>query len=88
MIKTDPEGAKAFAQAAGINTDQKKLMKVEKNDDGSVIKYFTDGSEESGKLLQPISADGIRPISLPQAQVVMEKAPEGAKKSRRFCLQG
>lgn len=87
MIKTDPEGAKAFAQAAGINTDQKKLMKVEKNDDGSVTKYYTDGSEESGKLLQPISADGIRPISLPQAQVVMEKAPEGAKKAAGFAYR-
>ncbi|MEI7209940.1 phage DNA ejection protein [Pectobacterium carotovorum] len=87
MTKTDPEGAKAFAQAAGINTDQKKLMKVEKNDDGSVTKYYTDGSEESGKLLQPISADGIRPISLPQAQVVMEKAPEGAKKAAGFAYR-
>ena len=87
LLKSDPDGAAAFAAAAGINTNAKKLMKVEKNDDGTITKYYTDGSEEAGKLLQPISADGIKPISLPQAQAIMEKAPEGAKKAAGFAYR-
>ncbi|MDQ9127640.1 phage DNA ejection protein [Serratia fonticola] len=87
MLKSDPDGAAAFAAAAGINTNAKKLMKVEKNDDGTITKYYTDGTEEAGKLLQPISADGIKPISLPQAQAIMEKAPEGAKKAAGFAYR-
>lgn len=55
-------------------------MSVRENDDGTVTKYYTDGSEEQGKLNQPISGDGFRPISLPTAQKIMEKSPEGAKK--------
>ncbi|MDQ7100891.1 phage DNA ejection protein [Serratia sp. MF2] len=87
MLKADPDAAAAFASSAGINTSAKKLMKVEKNDDGSVTKYYTDGSEEAGKLLQPISAEGIRPISLPQAQTILDKANEGTKKSAGFALR-
>ena len=68
MLKADPDGAAAFAAAAGINPNAKKLLKVETNPDGSVTKYYTDGSEEAGKLNQPISGDGIKPISWPQAQ--------------------
>lgn len=50
MLKADPDGAAAFAAAAGINPNAKKLLKVETNPDGSVTKYYTDGSEEAGKL--------------------------------------
>ncbi|MFO6426579.1 phage DNA ejection protein [Escherichia coli] len=77
MLKADPDGAAAFAAAAGINPNAKKLLKVETNPDGSVTKYYTDGSEEAGKLNQPISGDGIKPISLPQAQSIIDKANEG-----------
>lgn len=87
MLKTDPEGAAAFANAAGINTSTKKLMKVEKNDDGTVTKYYTDGSEESGSLNQPVKGDGIRPVSLPQAQSIIDKANEGSKKAAGFALR-
>ncbi|MCS1110054.1 DNA transfer protein, partial [Escherichia coli] len=52
MLKADPDGAAAFAAAAGINPNAKKLLKVETNPDGSVTKYYTDGSEEAGKLNQ------------------------------------
>ncbi|HCN4237467.1 TPA: acyltransferase, partial [Escherichia coli] len=85
MLKADPEGAAAFAAAAGINTNAKKLMSVRENDDGTVTKYYTDGSEEQGKLNQPISGDGFRPIALPTAQKIMEKSPEGAKKAAGFA---
>ncbi|MFW5393886.1 phage DNA ejection protein, partial [Yersinia sp. 2544 StPb PI] len=87
MLKSDPEGAAAFAASAGINPSAKKLMKVEKNDDGTVTKYYTDGSEEQGKALQPISSEGIRPISLPQAQTIIDKANEGSKKAAGFALR-
>ncbi|EOU0257133.1 acyltransferase, partial [Escherichia coli] len=87
MLKADPEGAAAFAAAAGINTNAKKLMSVRENDDGTVTKYYTDGSEEQGKLNQPISGDGFRPISLPTAQKIMEKSPEGAKKAAGFAYR-
>ncbi|EFB5120886.1 DNA transfer protein [Escherichia coli] len=87
MLKADPEGAAAFAAAAGINTNAKKLMSVRKNDDGTVTKYYTDGSEEQGKLNQPISGDGFRPIALPTAQKIMEKSPEGAKKAAGFAYR-
>ena len=87
MLKADPEGAAAFAAAAGINTNAKKLMSVRENDDGTVTKYYTDGSEEQGKLNQPISGDGFRPIALPTAQKIMEKSPEGAKKAAGFALR-
>lgn len=87
MLKQDPEGAATFAAAAGINPSAKKLMKVESNPDGSVTKYYTDGSEEAGKLNQPISGDGIKPISLPQAQSIIDKANEGSKKAAGFALR-
>ncbi len=87
MLKADPDGAAAFAAAAGINTNAKKLLKVETNPDGSVTKYYTDGSEEAGKLNQPISGDGIKPISLPQAQSIIDKANEGSKKAAGFALR-
>lgn len=87
MLKSDPDGAAAFAAAAGINPSAKKLMKVETNPDGSVTKYYTDGSEESGKLNQPITGDGIKPISLPQAQSIIDKANEGSKKAAGFALR-
>lgn len=87
MLKQDPEGAATFAAAAGINPSSKKLMKVESNPDGSVTKYYTDGSEEAGKLNQPISGDGIKPISLPQAQSIIDKANEGSKKAAGFALR-
>ncbi|ENO8410703.1 DNA transfer protein [Escherichia coli] len=87
MLKSDPEGAAAFAAAAGINPNAKKLLKVETNPDGSVTKYYTDGSEEAGKLNQPISGDGIKPISLPQAQSIIDKANEGSKKAAGFALR-
>ncbi|EHJ1770473.1 acyltransferase [Salmonella enterica] len=87
MLKADPEGAAAFAAAAGINPNAKKLLKVETNPDGSVTKYYTDGSEEAGKLNQPISGDGIKPISLPQAQSIIDKANESSKKAAGFALR-
>ncbi|HHJ3465863.1 TPA: phage DNA ejection protein [Escherichia coli] len=87
MLKVDPDGAAAFAAAAGINPNAKKLLKVETNPDGSVTKYYTDGSEEAGKLNQPISGDGIKPISLPQAQSIIDKANEGSKKAAGFALR-
>ncbi|MDB7010658.1 phage DNA ejection protein [Escherichia coli] len=87
MLKADPNGAAAFAAAAGINPNAKKLLKVETNPDGSVTKYYTDGSEEAGKLNQPISGDGIKPISLPQAQSIIDKANEGSKKAAGFALR-
>ncbi|MFA8025631.1 DNA transfer protein [Escherichia coli] len=87
MLKADPDGAAAFAAAAGINPNAKKLLKVENNPDGSVTKYYTDGSEEAGKLNQPISGDGIKPISLPQAQSIIDKANEGSKKAAGFALR-
>ncbi|XIV51338.1 phage DNA ejection protein [Escherichia coli] len=87
MLKADPEGAAAFAAAAGINPNAKKLLKVETNPDGSVTKYYTDGSEEAGKLNQPISGDGIKSISLPQAQSIIDKANEGSKKAAGFALR-
>nr|ELR5255339.1 phage DNA ejection protein [Providencia rettgeri] len=88
MLKTDPEGAKAFAQAAGIDSTNKKLMKVEKNDDGSVTKYYTDGSEEAGSLSQPIKDDGMRkPMSVVQADTILGKASEGAKQAAGFAMR-
>ncbi|EKQ3443339.1 DNA transfer protein [Escherichia coli] len=87
MLKADPDGAAAFAAAAGINPNAKKLLKVETNPDGSVTKYYTDGSEEAGKLNQPISGDGIKPISLPQAQSIIDKANESSKKAAGFALR-
>lgn len=88
MLKTDPEGAKAFAQAAGIDSTNKKLMKVEKNDDGSVTKYYTDGSEEAGSLSQPIKDDGMRkPMSVVQADTILGKASEGSKQAAGFAMR-
>lgn len=87
LLKSDPESAATFAAAAGINPSAKKLMKVETNPDGSVTKYYTDGSEEAGKINQPINGDGIKPISLPQAQSIIDKANEGSKKAAGFALR-
>lgn len=87
LLKSDPESAATFAAAAGINPSAKKLMKVETNPDGSVTKYYTDGSEEAGKINQPINGDGIKPISLPQAKSIIDKANEGSKKAAGFAMR-
>lgn len=87
LLKSDPESAATFAAVAGINPSAKKLMKVETNPDGSVTKYYTDGSEEAGKINQPINGDGIKPISLPQAQSIIDKANEGSKKAASFAMR-
>ena len=87
MLKADPDGAAAFAAAAELIPMLRNYFKVETNPDGSVTKYYTDGSEEAGKLNQPISGDGIKPISLPQAQSIIDKANEGSKKAAGFALR-
>lgn len=88
MLKTDPEGAKAFASAAGINPNQKKLFKVEEGSDGGIIKYYSDGTEERGNINQQVSFDGMKsPISVPQAYRVMDKSTEGAKSAAGFAYR-
>ena len=88
MLNSNPEGAAAFAASAGINTSAKKLMKVEKNDDGTVTKYFTDGTEESGNAREPISGNGMRkPLNVYQADKILSSSSEGSKASAGFAMR-
>lgn len=88
MLKSDPEGAKAFAQAAGINPDQKKLFKVETMPDGSVMKYYADGTEEKGKASDPISDANMRkPLTVREADGILSKASEGSKQAAGFAMR-
>lgn len=88
MLKTDPEGAKAFAQAAGINPSEKKLFKVEEAPDGGIIKYYSNGDEERGSINQPVQIDGMgNPISVNQANRIMEKSTGEQRKAAGFAFR-
>lgn len=87
LLKTDPSSAATFAQAAGINPADKKLFKVETLPDGSLMKFYSDGTEEMAKSDGPIGQPGIKPISLPAAQNIIDKANEGSKKAAGFALR-
>ncbi|OJB95798.1 phage DNA ejection protein [Yersinia ruckeri] len=87
LLKADPSSAATFAQAAGINPADKKLFKVETLPDGSLMKFYSDGTEEMAKSGDPIGQPGIKPISLPAAQNIIDKANEGSKKAAGFALR-
>ncbi|CNL11316.1 phage DNA ejection protein [Yersinia vastinensis] len=87
LLKADPSSAATFAQAAGINPADKKLFKVETLPDGSLMKFYSDGTEEMAKSGDPIGQPGIKPISLPAAQSIIDKANEGSKKAAGFALR-
>ncbi|MFG0738166.1 phage DNA ejection protein [Proteus terrae] len=88
MLKNDPEGAKAFAQAAGINPSEKKLFKVEEAPDGGIIKYYSNGDEERGSINQPVQIDGMgNPISVNQANRIMEKSTGEQRKAAGFAFR-
>ncbi|RXA93820.1 phage DNA ejection protein [Yersinia sp. 2105 StPb PI] len=87
LLKNDPTSAATFAQAAGINPADKKLFKVETLPDGSLMKFYSDGTEEIAKAGEPIGQPGIKPISLPAAQNIIDKANEGSKKAAGFALR-
>lgn len=88
MLKTDPEGAKAFAQAAGINPSERKLFKVEEAPDGGIIKYYSNGDEERGSINQPVKMDGMgQPISINQANRIMEKSTGEQRKAAGFAFR-
>ncbi|MGJ0636856.1 phage DNA ejection protein [Xenorhabdus bovienii] len=88
MLKDDPEGAKTFAQAAGINPSEKKLFKVETMPDGSVMKYYSNGEEEKGKITDPIKDANMRkPLSVREADGILQKASEGSKSAAGFAMR-
>ncbi|GKV89278.1 DNA transfer protein [Pectobacterium carotovorum] len=88
MLKTDPGGAKAFAQAAGIKPEQNKLFKVETMPDGSVMKYYADGTEERGKITDPITDPNMRkPLTVREADGILSKASEGSKQAAGFAMR-
>ncbi|MDE1492348.1 phage DNA ejection protein [Xenorhabdus bovienii] len=88
MLKADPEGAKTFAQAAGINPSEKKLFKVETMPDGSVMKYYSNGEEEKGKITDPIKDANMRkPLSVREADGILQKASEGSKSAAGFAMR-
>lgn len=88
LQQRDPEAAKAFAQSAGINPKARNLFKIDTLPDGQIVKYYSDGTEETGSINQKISAgNGVRPLSLPQAQKIIDGANEGTKKAAGFALR-
>ncbi|HEK1094712.1 TPA: phage DNA ejection protein [Proteus mirabilis] len=88
MLKTDPEGAKEFAQAAGIKPSERKLFKVEEAPDGGIIKYYSNGDEERGSINQPVKMDGMgQPISINQANRIMEKSTGEQRKAAGFAFR-
>lgn len=88
LAKQDPAAAAQFAAAAGIQPGTKKLFKIDSLPDGTIVKYYADGTEERGTTETKIQENGMgRSMSLQQAQKVIDGANEGTKKAAGFALR-
>ena len=85
----NPEDKVKFGIAAGFDTSGtgKRLFKVAKNDDGSITKYYSDGSEEVSSPTEKVKTpDMSTKMSVEQAQIIIDKAKEGQLKNAGFAL--
>lgn len=85
----NPEDKKAFGLAANFTNSgqQKRLFKVTTNDDGSVTKYFSDGTEESTSPKEKVKTpDMEKSMSVEKAQGIVDKAKEGQLKNAGFAI--
>lgn len=88
LTKTDPEAAKQFGVKAGfVEPDKpKKLFQVRKNDDGSITKYYSDGTEDVATPKEKVKTPDMRsPMSYSQAEGIISNAKEGPKKTAGFA---
>lgn len=85
----NPEQAKEFGMAAGfIDDGKKRLFKVSENPDGSVTKYFSDGTESQSSPTETIKTpDMQKGMSLNKAKSVMAGAKEYQTKSAGFAMR-
>lgn len=66
----------------------KKLLKVQKMPDESLVKVYTDGTEERMASNEPIKTSDMRkPLTINNADSILLKAPEGAKQAAGFALR-
>lgn len=66
----------------------KKLLKVQKMPDDSLVKIYTDGTEEPMSPLEPVkTADMRKPLTIDKADSILLKAPEGAKQAAGFAMR-
>lgn len=91
LKKTDPEGAELFAASAKLTTGKdggkKRIFKVIENDDGSLTKIFSDGTESKSSENEEIKTDDMkRSISMKQALNVLDKAKEASLKNGGFAV--
>lgn len=85
----DPEDKRLFGISAGIGGkgESKRLFKVQKNDDGSVTKYYADGSEEQVEATEKVKTPDMKnEISMEQAVKIVDNAKEGQLKNAGFAL--
>lgn len=89
LKESDPEQAKEFGMAAGfIDDGKKRLFKVSENPDGSVTKYFSDGTESQSSPTETIKTpDMQKGMSLNKAKSVMAGAKEYQTKSAGFAMR-
>lgn len=91
LKKSDPESAELFASSAGLTTGKDggkpRLFKVIKNDDGTLTKIFTDGSEKVTTQNRQEKTDDMKSsISAKQAYNVLDKAKEASLKNGGFAI--
>ncbi len=78
----------AFARSAGLaDKTTKRLFKIVDNDDGTVTKYFADGTEEIKSNSDNVVMAGMEnPMSYKKAIGVLDKAKESQSKNGGFAL--
>ncbi|MCG6365118.1 phage DNA ejection protein [Vibrio fluvialis] len=78
----------ALKEQSSKKSGQKKLFKIQKMPDGSLTKFYSDGTEESVSQSDPVKTDDMRkPLSINEADAILLKAPEGAKQAAGFAIR-
>lgn len=84
----DPDAAKKFGRSAGITgKDEKRIFQIKSNPDGTVTKYYSDGSEDISKPNEKVKAPDMKNAMTPiQARRIVDKAKEGQLKNAGFAM--
>ncbi|MBY8110350.1 phage DNA ejection protein [Vibrio fluvialis] len=78
----------ALKEQSSKKSGQKKLFKIQKMPDGSLTKFYSDGTEESVSQSEPVKTDDMRkPLSINEADSILLKATEGSKQAAGFAVR-
>lgn len=89
LKRTDPIAAEQFGMSAGfVKGGDNRLFKVSERDDGSVVKYYSDGTEEVVPPTGTVKKKGMTAeINQEKAGKIMSGAKEYQVKSAGFALR-